>query len=206
MKEYEVKKILIDYILAEKSCDLILGSEFRFDFGARRADIVAINSDMAIAYEIKTANDSVSRLSWQLRGYKKYFDYCYVVCESENLSLIRKHILSGVGIMLIKEGEIKKIKESNRFKKHDKVMLSSTLSMDELRRETDAKQRAKHELCFTLSKIKKTDDIRKLSRESAIKKMKESFETFIREKGETLNRDDITTLNRISSSKLFTHA
>ena len=69
---------------------IIIGSEFRFDFGARRADIITICDGIATAFEIKTSGDNVTRLPQQIYGYKKYFDFCFIVVSQAILIMLER--------------------------------------------------------------------------------------------------------------------
>ncbi|WP_353360520.1 sce7726 family protein, partial [Klebsiella pneumoniae] len=100
MKEYEVKIKLTEYLLANIKKNII-GSEFRFDFGARRADIITICDGIATAFEIKTSGDNVTRLPQQIYGYKKYFDFCFIVCEPGNIDNVRKVISKEIGLIMV---------------------------------------------------------------------------------------------------------
>ena len=62
MKENEIKIRLIDCILDSQTNEkMIVGNEVRFFCGSRRADIVALTEDSAIAFEIKGESGSTER-------------------------------------------------------------------------------------------------------------------------------------------------
>lgn len=89
MKEIEIKKLLVKHVLSLYK-DVTVGAEVPFNYGSRRADVISIHNGMATAYEIKGAGDTIERLSYQIKSYKDYFDFCFIVCEKSNLQQIRK--------------------------------------------------------------------------------------------------------------------
>ncbi|MEH8817102.1 MmcB family DNA repair protein, partial [Klebsiella pneumoniae] len=206
MKEYEVKIKLTEYLLANIKKNII-GSEFRFDFGARRADIITICDGIATAFEIKTSGDNVTRLPQQIYGYKKYFDFCFIVCEPGNIDNVRKVISKEIGLIMVDDMQVTLIRKSKQFKAHDKLILASTLNIKEIRSLVKIGKLSKMELCQKISETFNLKKIRSISRYSLEKRMKAPFETFINEKGDSITRDDLMTLNRMPShrSVSYTH-
>lgn len=201
MKEYEVKIKLTEYLLNNIKNNII-GSEFRFDFGSRRADIITLCDGVATAFEIKTSGDNVNRLPQQIYGYKKYFDYCFIVCELKNIDSVRKVISKDIGLIVVDGMQVTLIRKSKNFKRHDKVMLASTLNIKEIREVIKVGKLSKMELCQKISDGFNLSDIRSMSRCSLEKRMKAPFETFVNEKGNSITRDDLMTLNRMPSHRL----
>ncbi|EJC6393895.1 sce7726 family protein [Serratia sp. SRS-8-S-2018] len=201
MKEIEIKKVLIEHLI---NCDNnIISSEFRFDFGTRRADIICMLDDMLIAYEIKGAGDNTERLATQIDSYRKYFDFCFIVCERSNVDSIRKKTPRSVGIIVIENEVVTQVRKSNKIKKHDKITLASTIDINYLRRlVVDKRVKSKHELCEALALQKSLDDIRKISREDVFKKIVIPYKLFLAEMGKIIHSDDILTLTRMPSLEL----
>lgn len=203
MKEIDIKIKLVKWLMNSSQQDTLIGSEFRFDFGARRTDIIALSGDSAFAYEIKGAGDSLRTLEEQTFGYKQYFDYCYIVCEESNIRFVRLSIPKDVGILLINENDIIVIRKSRNFKKLNKLMLLSSIDMNSLRKIGDKTIRSKHDLCQSISLEKNLDFIKELSRSHLREKLKFPYMTFKKELGQEINYDDITTLERMPSFKLI---
>ncbi|MFM2476388.1 sce7726 family protein [Celerinatantimonas sp. MCCC 1A17872] len=204
MKEIQIKTRLVEYLLQIDS-KLSLGAEVPFQFGSRRADIISLSGDIATAFEIKGAEDTVMRLDYQINSYKNYFDYCFVVCEDSNLNQVRKAIGKEIGIIVITEKSVKEIRKSARFKRLNKISLASTLAISDLRKIIkDNRIRAKHDLCEKLANNYSLNEIKKISRESLLYRYKKVSELLKIDKGEKLNPDDILIITRMPPEPLFT--
>ena len=205
MKENGLKTALIDYLLELPStANSVIGSEVSFLFGSRRADIVLATLDTATVYEIKTVSDNTERLSYQIAGYKKFFDYCYVVCEPSNLHSVRKNSPKGVGILVMCNGSISQVRKSYRYKRHDKKILLDMIATNHLKALTRNREiKSKKDLCEHLSKDMSLDEVRSKSREFLYEKLKAKFITFSNDKGKTTNSDDLLLLTRASSERIF---
>lgn len=203
MKEIEIKKFLVKHLL-ELDPQVVLGAEVPFKYGSRRADIMAAHGEIATAYEIKGAGDSTERLGYQIESYKEYFDFCYVVCEEENLSQIRKNIGREVGIMLASGSGIVQLRKSNQFKRHDKESLASTMTVKTLKDVTNDKTlRSKHDLGMGLASKYTLDFIRHLSRKELISKYEVVTKLLRKETNQVINSDDILTITRIPPRELL---
>ncbi|PRY65191.1 hypothetical protein B0H98_103134 [Vreelandella songnenensis] len=202
MTELEIKVILADSI-SNQYPEYIMGIEFPFQFGERRADLALLREMELTSYEIKSATDRTTRLSYQLDSYKSYFDYCYVVCEESNLKEVRNNTPRSIGILIVSNKKIKHIRKSNKFKNHNKESLCSTLPINFLRNKASLKKiKSKHDLCKHISSKHPIETIRKWTRLN----FKERYETASKlvkiEKGDTINKDDIFTLTKKSPTKL----
>ncbi|EGR2426834.1 sce7726 family protein [Vibrio cholerae] len=196
MKEIDIKKILVRKLLKD-SDEIIIGSEVPFRYGSRRADIMSIHDDVATAFEIKGSGDSVERLKYQVESYKEYFDYCYVVCEEDNLSQIRKNVGREIGLIIVTNNNVLVIRKSQHFKRQNKESLASTLSFKTLRDLSPNKSiRAKHELGQVLASNNTLEFIRKKSRSELAEKYKISTNLLRKEFNSAINSDDIITITR----------
>jgi len=198
MKELEIKIKLIEFLLASSFSESFLAAEVRFSFGARRADIVAINDEVATVFEIKSANDSVDRLHYQVESYKDYFDYCYIVCVKENISSVRSKISKNIGIVIVDDNGVTIKRKAGRSARLNKIALASTLPVSELKRMTLEKNKtSKYDLCVILSQAKSLAEIKKLSRNYLLTTIKKNFSIFNSEVGEKISPDDILTITRM---------
>ncbi|MDG0798632.1 sce7726 family protein [Pectobacterium punjabense] len=203
MKELAIKLKLIDFLVKNSSNELILGSEVRFNFGSRRADIVSLEEKIATVYEIKSAGDSIERLANQIDNYKEYFDYCYIVCVDENISSVRKKISKSIGIIKVSESSVIFIRKARKFIQHSKISLSSTLPLKLLKKNSINKNiKSKFELCLDISKRHKTDEIRLISREKLKESLENRYSLFLSEVGEIITPDDMLTLTRMPSGRI----
>ncbi|ESE40039.1 sce7726 family protein [Shewanella decolorationis] len=202
MTELEIKILLVRYFL-EKYDTFVVSSEFPFQFGERRADLALLNSDYLTAFEIKGARDKVSRLSYQIESYKKFFDFCFVVCEPSNLASVREVTPREIGILIADIDGIKHIRHSKHFKRHDKMMLTSVLSVQKLNSLTKGKYlRSKHELCEYISKNNSLDLIRTISRNDFKEKYGVASRLMKQETTLHLTSDDIYTITKKAPSLL----
>ncbi|ANS43743.1 sce7726 family protein [Serratia inhibens] len=203
MKEIEIKVHLIKWLLKNSPSELLIGSEVRFDFGSRRVDVVTLNENIACAYEIKGAGDSLKKLVHQVNGYKKYFDECYIVCERKNISAVRNIIGTEIGIILIDSDHVLPVRKSKRFKNLCKLSLMSTVDISYLKQLIKKNKASKHQLCNHFIEKNKLSEVKEVSREFLKKKLEIPFKTFLKEVGQEINYDDISTLNRMPSIALF---
>ncbi|GHW65605.1 putative protein cII [Vibrio cholerae] len=158
---------------------------------------MSIHDDVATAFEIKGSGDSVERLKYQVESYKEYFDYCYVVCEEDNLSQIRKNVGREIGLIIVTNNNVLVIRKSQHFKRQNKESLASTLSFKTLRDLSPNKSiRAKHELGQVLASNNTLEFIRKKSRSELAEKYKISTNLLRKEFNSAINSDDIITITR----------
>ncbi|WP_394125393.1 MmcB family DNA repair protein [Vibrio hepatarius] len=202
MTELDIKMLLVKHFL-KSSDDIVLGAEVSFSFGERRADLAVLDSGLLTAYEIKSARDNVTRLDYQIESYKKFFDYCYVVCESQNLSEVRAALPREIGILVVDGSSIRQVRISKRFKRHDKFVLASVQSVSKLKKLAHgANLRSKNALCEYVSKNTTMDKLRELSREDFVEKYGVVSRLLKQETTQHLNSDDIYTITKRAPTKL----
>lgn len=91
-------------------------TEFRT--GSCRADAILLNGTSTV-YEIKSAYDSMGRLSRQIQAYQQLFDKVCVVTASSQVDNVRKHIDSDIGLMVLNDRKtLSTIQEPASMKKH----------------------------------------------------------------------------------------
>jgi len=195
MKELQIKTQLVEYLI-EQNNDIILGAEVPFQYGSRRADIISLSTDIASVYEIKGAGDSTIRLEYQIKSYKKYFDYCFIVCEESNLNQVRKAIKNEVGLLVISlDGQIRQIRKSRQFKRLDKEVLASTLPVTLLKKNvSDKKLRSQHELCEAIAKKMSLIEIKGVSRNNLTSRYRQMSDLLKNETLKKITSDDIMTI------------
>ncbi|EGR0393550.1 sce7726 family protein [Vibrio vulnificus] len=202
MTELEIKLILVRHFL-EHSKDFVIGAEVPFLFGERRADLAVFEDGNLTAYEIKSARDNVSRLSYQIDSYKKFYDFCYVVCELGNLSEVRAALPREIGILMIEDGKVVRVRVSKKFKRHDKIALSSALSVQKLKSLAKSPNlRSKSELCEFVSKNNTMEYLRELSRSDFVERYGVVSRLLRQETTLHLNSDDIYTITKKAPTNL----
>ncbi|HGY9588545.1 TPA: sce7726 family protein [Vibrio harveyi] len=204
MTELDIKVILVRHFL-EHSKDFVIGAEVPFLFGERRADLAVLEEGSLTAYEIKSARDNVARLGYQIDSYKKFYDFCYVVCESGNLSEVRAALPREIGILMIEDNAVVKVRASKQFKRHDKIVLSSVLSVQKLKnlvKNSNLNLRSKNELCEFVSKNSTMEYLRELSRSDFVEKYGVVSRLLRQETTLHLNSDDIYTITKRAPTNL----
>jgi len=203
MKELQIKTYLVEYLL-KNDREIILGAEVPFQYGSRRADIISISFDTSVAYEIKGSGDSTVRLQYQIESYKKYFDYCFIVCEESNFKQIREAIGKEVGILVVSlDGSIKQVRKSKQFIRLDKEILASTLAVPLLKKYVNNKKlRSQHELCEALSKQMTLVNIKSVSRYNLAARYLRLSNLLKRETLIKITPDDIMTITNRAPSFL----
>lgn len=121
-----IKAVLIDFWLKNKTPDLII-NEMPFLNGTRRADVIMIEGQNLLGFEIKSELDSLKNLNNQISDYKKVFDFVYVVVDHKfaNAKEI-KRLPPNVGVLTY-DKEITLKKEAVKIKKFKKSDLISLL-------------------------------------------------------------------------------
>ena len=71
--------------------------------GRARADVVMISPDAIYGIEIKSDNDSYTRLAGQVKYYDQYYDYNIVAVGSTHGQHIKEHVPEYWGIITIEE-------------------------------------------------------------------------------------------------------
>lgn len=203
MKEIEIKKLLVKHVLSLYK-DVTVGAEVPFNYGSRRADLISIHGGKATAYEIKGSGDTVERLSYQIKSYKEYFDFCFIVCEKSNLQQVRKVVGHEIGILVTTSEGITQIRKSKLFKRHDKESLASTLASSTLKRLAKTKSlRSKHELGKEVSYLYPIETIRNLAREELNNRYAVVTNLLKQDTEKVINSDDILTITRMPPSELI---
>ena len=203
MKEMDLKIILVEHLLKyPTSNDQIINSEYSFQFGSKRADIVIVNGDVATVFEIKSERDNTEKLATQVENYKKYFDYCYIVCEKSNLKNIRDKIPLSIGIVVIGDS-VEYVRRAKKRKRLNKLSLASTLSTRTLNKISSKSHYDKFSLCQQVSKEQTLSYLRALSREGMRNSVSAIYTQFIKDIGDIITADDIYLLSRAQATNII---
>ena len=202
MKEIDLKIKLVEHLLKCSShYDQVINSEYSFQFGSRRADIVSINGEIATVFEIKSERDNTEKLKAQIENYKKYFDYCYIVCEESNLKNIKEKTPINIGIIVI-GNDINYVRNARKIKRLNKISLTSTLSTKTLNNITSKSCYDKFSLCQQVSKEKSCEFLKIVSREEMRNKIYSTYVQFIDDIGSIITADDIYQLSRAPAKNI----
>ncbi len=203
MTETQIKLKLIKHIIASHP-DSIIASEMNYDFGNRRADIILLDqSNFLYAYEIKSINDNTSRILTQTTSYKSFFDFCYIVCEEENLKSVRKATPKDIGLIVVSPSNIKQIRKSKHFKQQSKITLASILPTNQLRKLSARTGKSQIELAHLVANQFHKEQLKLLSRSYIRHKYNESNKLLLKEIGKELTSDDLLLISSQFPSRLF---
>ena len=203
MTEIDIKITLIQFLM-KSNPNAIIVSEMPFYFGERRADIVMLEGEIASVFEIKSASDTTVRLPDQIKSYLEFFDYCYVVGEKLNLNSIRKASPPKVGLLTVDSSLVKVIRQSQSFKRQNKLALASVLptaTLQQLANSTSIKSQFK--LAGYVAKKLTLKKLKNISRNFLYKQYESNFYLMKSETTEIRTADDLQTISRRSSVKLF---
>lgn len=197
-----LKALLVDFWLAKHKIDLIV-NEAPFLKGNRRADLIMIEGNKLIAFEIKSELDSLKSLESQLEDYIKVFDQVYLVI-SDKFSNSRelKKISHKIGIILW--GTYFKIKKEARIiKKFKKTDLLSILWRKDL--ETLLKKRHL-EFDSLIKKVLSCStifDIKKQIIDSLMRRYGGTYQCFLQDREDYTSIEDLDTITGINKPVHF---
>lgn len=119
--EPEIKAKVINFLLKEglNYAGATLLNEYAVDRHSRRLDLLLINDNESIAFEIKSEADSLRRLDGQIDKYLNFFDKLVLVAAPKHINEIMKVAPKNVavwqvctkGVVLKQEGKLKPITE-----------------------------------------------------------------------------------------------
>lgn len=189
--------MLVEHLISSPELSAII-SEMPYMFSSKRADLVTLDeNNVTSVYEIKSGVDTTNRLNYQSESYKRYYDFCYVVCERINLNQIRTLIPSKFGILCVEDGKIVKIRKASQYRALDKIALLSTMSISELRGLVSIKDRkSKFELCQVAASELSLDRIKAISRESLLKKNEKQMKLLRMDVSQKITADDLHTITK----------
>ena len=85
------------------SANTLVVDELGLKHGKSRADIAVINGHL-VGYEIKSDEDSLSRLEEQIKTYSDVFDRVSVIVGTKHTSAIRSHVPNWWGVIVAHRG------------------------------------------------------------------------------------------------------
>jgi hypothetical protein len=131
----DIKKVLFKYLFSKYPNATII-SEFKI-FNTI-VDIALFDRNTIIFYEIKSSQDSFSRLQKQIEDYKLYSNYTYLVLDDSKIkNYLSNNLIDGIGLLSFKKNKIilknkikkSKIKKSLLFLLWSKELKSSIRSI-----------------------------------------------------------------------------
>ncbi len=203
MNEEEIKSRLIDYLLNRSNDkEIVLCSELPFADRNRRADLVVLQKDKIVAFEIKSQKDSLEKLESQLEDYQKSFDLVYLVLAPKHICSARNIANRKVGIYTATEFGIQKLRKATPQKRLDKALLLSLLTkqqlltfatLNDLR---SATLHSKHEIIAAIKTKLPLKNIRAFVIENLLMKYHPRYRHFISERGMVTHPEDLYLLTK----------
>lgn len=196
------KTVVIDFWLNQNKVDLII-NEAPFFKGNRRADLIIIQDNYLLGFEIKSELDSLKNLEAQIDDYIKIFDIVYVVLARKFAHAeILKKLPTHVGIIIF-DGSIIIQRQAKPIKKFKKENLVSLLWRKDLEKILNNKKLDFEKLQKrTLSKI----TINTL-KQNILLSLKErygnNYKYFLKDRGSYTTIEDLRTITRISKEPYF---
>ncbi|HAH0126127.1 TPA: protein cII, partial [Escherichia coli] len=122
----------------------------------------------------------------------------------QNLDAVRKKISTNVGIIVVDDISVRRIRKAKRIARQEKLCLASTIPVNELKKIVMQKKGlSKYELCVSLANEKSLAEIKSLSRKFLLNNIMKNFKIFHNEIGEILSPDDILTITRMPPGKIL---
>ncbi|MFL4368310.1 sce7726 family protein, partial [Enterobacter asburiae] len=115
--EKEIKVAILNHLIEHSTItkNTTIINELVIDSFSRRADLVVINNNKLIAFEIKSEADSLVRLTGQVEKYLFYFDKIIVVSTKKHIDKIVENVPDRVGLWEFNNNDIT-IKHRGRTK------------------------------------------------------------------------------------------
>lgn len=193
MKELEIKRLLIQE-LANQEGVTALASEFVFDFGRRRADMISIANEFSVGYEIKSYFDKLTNLAAQLHSYLMIFDYVYVVCDKRHLEKVREIAPKKVGLYLARGNELVLKRKAKLNKKLDILVLLDAFPLPVLQAAFSMRARSKLDLCHKIISCNSLSSVRGKLISYISDKYFEQTRFFHEDAGDLVTLDDVYSL------------
>ena len=192
----QIKAIVIDWLL-EHHDDIIIGNEVMYGSKRKVVDLLAIIEGKAIAIEIKSATDKLTRLQDQISEYNKVFDRIIVMAASTHMENIANIINKGIGLYSI-DGPIKKIHSPVLNNGQDKLEMLYSISSSFLKKKfPQYKNLKENEIRLILSKKNKAA-IHHILISFYQSRLSDRFLLFLKERGQNTLIDDIPTLSSLT--------
>ncbi|RAZ57160.1 MULTISPECIES: sce7726 family protein [Campylobacter] len=109
--EYDLCEKFSHWLLKKYKNINLMASGLSFLKAKRMADLISLNGNNLIAYEIKTARDNLRRIDGQIADYLLTFDYFYLVLDKKFKKEIARFEDKKIGIILHDCGKFSLIKK-----------------------------------------------------------------------------------------------
>lgn len=189
-----IKGRIIDFFI-QQSNDILIGNEVMYGIKRKVVDLLIIKKGKLIAVEIKGDNDDLRRLQEQISECQKIFDYIIICTTSVHLNKLMDSLPNNIGIFIIENNCIKKIKTPKKLVEQNKMDMLYTMNARYLKQVLHIKKQLnsdevrKHASQINLTKAQQ------LLREYFTLKIKDKYSLFLSDRGIETHIDDIPLLS-----------
>ena len=193
----KIKAFVIDWLLSQYD-GIIVGNEVMYGSTRKVVDLLAIADNKAIAIEIKSAADKLSRLPEQIAEYNKVFDKVMVIAAATHIEGILHILPKGTGLYSVDNEKISKIAPPRVNHGQDKLEMLNSISSAYLKKQyPQYRDLSANKIRLLLSKKKKAD-IHQLLVTFYQQRISEKFQLFLNDRGAQTLVDDIPTLSTLT--------
>lgn len=190
-----LKSRLIDFFIQNNN-NIIIGNEVMYGISRRVVDLLILEDRGLLAVEIKGDNDDFRRLDEQIKEYSKIFDYIIICTTKKHLERLLAYIADDIGIYLVIEDVVKRIRKPKKQRKHDKMDLLCTINAYYLNQSLDLKGKLNSdEIREYIYKQKGVREIERLLYTYLYSKIKDKYLLFLSDRGTFTHADDIPILS-----------
>lgn len=189
-----LKSRLIDFFIQQFN-NIFIGNEVMYGIKRKVVDLLIIKNNQLIAIEIKGDNDDLRKLQEQINECKKIFDYIIVCTTKTHLEKLNQIISDDIGIYLITENSIKKIKTPQKQNKQSKIDILYTMNSKYLKTELNINKKLNSDEIRELVAKKNMNYIHKLLCQYFSLRIKEKYQLFLSDRGIITHIDDIPILS-----------
>lgn len=189
-----LKSQLIDFFILQMD-DILIGNEVMYGVNRRVVDMLVVNGNNLIAVEIKGENDDLRRIQEQVEEYKKIFDYIIVCTVKAHLDRLVKITTTDIGIYILTEGRIQKVRKPKKQYKQDKFEMLYTMNSKYLRTVNNIKSQLNSDEIRVLLAKKSSKEIKHILCEYFSGKIEKRYKLFIADRGIKTHIDDIPLLS-----------
>lgn len=126
-----IKALFIDYLLSQKTRDIVIGSEVMFAYKKAVADLIILSNEKIEAYEIKSQNDDFRKITYQLEEYNKVFNYVSIIVTENHFEKAKKLIHKNNGLIIVSNNqdfEIYRIPKENNNLIKEEILSTMTIA------------------------------------------------------------------------------
>ena len=195
MNEKKIKCILIDYLMEIYPQALLIGVEVPYISMKRRVDVLLITKEQKlIAFEIKSDQDNLNRLSEQITDYKQTFDELYIVTSGKYSGVFKKLSKNIGGISI--DCKARSTRDAIQIKRLSKQNLSYFLQKRDFKQVGFASNLPVSTLRNKLTKIYSTAQIHEFAIASLLRRYSPRFELFKKYKEQNTTEQDLDYLTK----------